>query len=307
MDFVKAKNFIYRNARPLDLARWKFFFENGTKEEVLECLSFYQNKDGGFGHALEADVWNPNSFPIGTWRAAEIIAELGGVSAKHPMIIKILSYLECKDGFDYETEQWTYTVPSNNDYPHAIWWEHKDMPKEFDPNPNASLAGFIVTYADKESDLYQFGIKMVKRSFDYMVEHCPIQDEHVIGCYISLYNYLINSQETMIVDMEKFKECLCKMVDSSLCLDFEKWGKEYVPMPSTFFSSPDSFLYNGREELASRECELIQKQQLDDGSFLVPWSWWTDYKEYEIAVNWWKSELIIKKLLFFKKFSQKSK
>lgn len=59
--FQKAKKFIYRNAKPLDLARWQYHFENGSMEAVLIALSHYQNDDGGFGHALEADAWNPNS------------------------------------------------------------------------------------------------------------------------------------------------------------------------------------------------------------------------------------------------------
>ena len=50
--FLKAKEFMYRNARPLDLARFQYHFENGRKEAVINVLSYYQNKDGGFGHAV---------------------------------------------------------------------------------------------------------------------------------------------------------------------------------------------------------------------------------------------------------------
>ena len=55
--FAKARLFIYRNARALDLARWRFHFEGADKSEVLAALSAYQNKDGGFGWGLEADAW----------------------------------------------------------------------------------------------------------------------------------------------------------------------------------------------------------------------------------------------------------
>ena len=67
--YEKARGFIYRNARPLDLALWKYHFENGNREDVLTALMAYQNADGGFGHALEADSFNPNSAPIQTWTA----------------------------------------------------------------------------------------------------------------------------------------------------------------------------------------------------------------------------------------------
>ena len=55
MDMEQAGNFIYRNARPLDLARWQYLFEDGGRENVLNILASYQNEDGGFGHALEPD------------------------------------------------------------------------------------------------------------------------------------------------------------------------------------------------------------------------------------------------------------
>ena len=54
MNFNKAKEFIYKNARPLDFARWQFLFEDGSRENVLSILKMYQNEDGGFGHALES-------------------------------------------------------------------------------------------------------------------------------------------------------------------------------------------------------------------------------------------------------------
>ncbi len=61
--YEKAEKFIYRNARPLELARWQYRFENGSAEHVLRALSAYQNADGGFGHALEADCFSPGFFP----------------------------------------------------------------------------------------------------------------------------------------------------------------------------------------------------------------------------------------------------
>lgn len=68
-DYKEIKMWMYRNARQIELSLWQYFFENGSKEAVLSSLLFYQNDDGGFGHALEADSWNPNSSPYTTLRA----------------------------------------------------------------------------------------------------------------------------------------------------------------------------------------------------------------------------------------------
>lgn len=43
---------------------------------MLTYLQAYQNQDGGFGHALEPDSWNPNSTPIQTATAIEILEEI---------------------------------------------------------------------------------------------------------------------------------------------------------------------------------------------------------------------------------------
>ena len=74
--YARAKKFILKNARPLDMARWNYLFENGSKEDVINILKTYQNTDGGFANALEPDCWNINSTPLQTWAATRIIKEI---------------------------------------------------------------------------------------------------------------------------------------------------------------------------------------------------------------------------------------
>lgn len=304
MKFNKCREFVYRNARPFALSLWKYYFEKGSKEEVLEMLSFYQNEDGGFGHGIEADFWNPNSTNMATWQATEIIAKIGGVESSHPIIKGILKYLDGGDGFHENTQQWTYTSPSNNEYPHAIWWEYKGEPEGFLSIPNAAFAGFIILYGEEDSSLYKKGCEMAVRSFEYLADHCNDMDEHEISSYQRLYDCCLKAGKVELFDMDKLQNYIKDMVNRVLCMDVEKWGKEYVPMPSTFIHSKEDFLYKGKEELITKECELIKKQQKEDGSFQVPWIWYTDYKEYEVASNWWKSEIIIDKLLFLRCFDE---
>lgn len=84
--FEKSKGFVYRNARPLDLALWKYHFENGSADEVLKILSFYQNEDGGFAYALEPDNWNTKSNPVATWAATQRLYEIEFCDKEHPII-----------------------------------------------------------------------------------------------------------------------------------------------------------------------------------------------------------------------------
>lgn len=163
--YEKARAFIYRNARPVDLARWQYHFENGSRDAVLNALSYYQNEDGGFGHAMEADSWNPNSSPIHTWCATEILREVHMTDTGHPIIKGILRYLD--SGKDFNGTYWNYVVISNNDYPHAPWWHtESESICHNDYNPTACLAGFIIRFADKGSDLYKKGCRIAKEAFD---------------------------------------------------------------------------------------------------------------------------------------------
>ena len=84
--FERARKFVYRNARPIDLALWKYHFENGNKDDVLTALAAYQNADGGFAHAIEPDFWNENSTPIATWAATCKLEQMGGVDRSHPIV-----------------------------------------------------------------------------------------------------------------------------------------------------------------------------------------------------------------------------
>ena len=81
--YEKARTFILRNARPIDLAIFKHHFEKGSAEDVISALSAYQNPDGGFGWGIEADNFNPASTPMGVWKATVYISKIGGTERTH--------------------------------------------------------------------------------------------------------------------------------------------------------------------------------------------------------------------------------
>lgn len=44
----KSRAFIYRSARPVDLAVFRHAFENAPAEDIITALAAYQNPDGSF-------------------------------------------------------------------------------------------------------------------------------------------------------------------------------------------------------------------------------------------------------------------
>lgn len=300
--FEKARGFVYRNARPLELARWRFHFENGGADDVVTALSAFQNEDGGFGHALEEDNFNPNSLPMGVWKAAEILDEIGFSDKSHPIIKGMLRYLESGSCFDKAHKQWLNTVPSNNDYPCAIWWAYNGE-SDFRYNPTAALAGFILKFAEKDSVIYQKALIIAKQAVEWFDANVPFNEMHVTNCFVRLYECLcITGADVCCID--SFKEKLITQVNNSICRDTSKWGKEYVSLPADFIRSNDSIFIGGNEELLKEQCRLVKQMQLPDGSFPVTWIWCNDYAEYHIAANWWKSEFCIGYMRFIRDFEE---
>lgn len=248
---------------------------------------------------MEADSFNPESTPMQTWKATKILQQIDFTDSAHPIVQGILRYLESGKSYLKKTKQWNATVKSNDDYPHAVWWSYSET-KEYTPNPTAALAGFILRHAPVGSELWNKGKDLAKDAYDWLVDKYPLSDEHDLTCYIQLYEDLVKADLTDVIDREDLKRRLIELVPMVICRETERWGRDYVALPSRFIRSKESIFYKGNEELVRQECEYLAKAQLEDGSFVVPWQWCTEYKEYEIAVNWWKSNMLLENALFVK-------
>lgn len=288
----RSRRFVYRTARPLDLARWKFHFENGTVESVLQALTAFQNDDGGFGNAVELDYWNPNSSPIQTWKATEFLKECGVTDSQNDVIQGILKYLSSGREFDPVRRVWFQEVASNNDYPHAIWWTYKPEKVQCLYNPTASLAGFYLKYGDISNPFWTTALEIAREICRQWLT-VGNDDMHVTSCMIELYEYCMAAQ-VEIGDMEALRQSLIGAVKMELEREADQWDDGYVCRPSHFILSPQSMFYPANAQLVHKEIKRILQRQLADGSFEVPWKWWTDYPEFEVAKTWWKADFCIK-------------
>lgn len=298
--FEKARAFVYRNARPLDLARWQYHFEGGSKDAVLTALASYQNEDGGFGHALEPDAWNLNSAPIQTWTATEILREIDFTDNTHPVIQGILRYLETTS--DFNGHYWYANVQSNNDFPRAPWWGFSGDPNHRcnNYNPTACLAGFIIRFADKGSALYKLGCGIAKEAFEAYIVQGLLNDMHSGLCYIRLWQYCEEAVVTDLIDLPALKEKLLSQVKSCITQNTAEWETSYICKPSQFFNTRDSVFYSDNNDIADYECEYIAKSQLEDGSWAIPWGW-NDYpEEWAVSKNWWKGNGAILNMPYLK-------
>lgn len=150
--YEQIRSWVYLHARQLDIARWQYFFENGSKEAVVEALSRYQNEDGGFGHGLEPDNANPHSSPATTHMAYGILKGIGCAEKEHPMMQGIINYIaNCAYFTDHG---WYWSIPSNNHYPCQPWYYFPNapwFPPDWPPENFCNGANFALAlkYLDK--------------------------------------------------------------------------------------------------------------------------------------------------------------
>jgi hypothetical protein len=117
IDRVGAERFIWSAARLLDRHRYAMLFAGGPVEPVLAALTAYRNDDGGFGHALEPDLRCPQSQPVHTLTALEVLHEAGRLNGEPAS--GATAWLESISVADGGIPP---AVPGFEDYPHPSWW-----------------------------------------------------------------------------------------------------------------------------------------------------------------------------------------
>ncbi len=294
MDKNAAIKYITENARPLELAVYRYFFEGGSNQAVIDELSKFQNADGGFGNALEPDFFNPNSSPIATNDAIITLSHVNALDKDSDIVKGIVRYLESHDSFNEDKKRWLFAIDSNKDYPHAIWWEKKgDGISKF--NPSISLSAFMVCYGNR-TPLYE---EIIKEGFDYLENSGEVSGDD-INCYLLAYELLTKNRIYDIIDIHVFKDLICNAIENCICKDTTKYGVEYVSMPSVIFAGRYlDFITPEIKPLIIAEKDILSKLQKEDGGFDITWKWFTPYPaEYEQARAWWRPRITIEKLLF---------
>lgn len=300
-EFEVIKNWIYRNARPLDLARWKYHFEEGDLPAVLEALAAYQNEDGGFGHALEADAWNPYSSPIQTGTAVERLLEIHFQDNTHPVVRGILNYLD--SGAEMDGNTWRNVIASNNDYPHAPWWHtDSDSTARSVFNPTAILAGFILRFADRESRLYTRGLSIAKE-----LEEIFLQDPHIemhpLICMVTLLECMDAAGVQEQFAYAELNAAAAKQITVLLERDAGDWSG-YTCKPSAFLKTPESLGFSDNAALVQKELDYILEIRNPEGLWNLNWTWAGYEQAFAISENWWKAHIAIEKLLLLRAFGR---
>ncbi|MEF2965776.1 hypothetical protein V3851_08040 [Paenibacillus sp. M1] len=303
--FQEISDWMHRNARSIELALWRYRFEGGNKDEVLAALSYYQNKDGGFGHALEPDCWNPNSSPYTTLYAIRLLRGIGFTHLQHRVFQGILKYLTSGEHItDYG---WPFTIPSNDHYPHAPWWTYNADSNSYESiGVTAELCGFVLRYAARNEEIYRKALDYTDALIKILKQPTNLGDMGVQG-YCALLADLEHAEPACRFDCDFLQKRLKKLVARSIERDIAKWP-HYNAKPSEYIKSPDSIFYPGNEEIVSAELDYILDSRHPGGVWDIAWSWFEHNekypKEFAVSENWWKAIKAIEQVQFLKNFDR---
>lgn len=301
---TEIKHWMHRNARELELNLWKYWFENGSREAVVTALTWYQNEDGGFGNALDADNWNPGSSPYQTSLAIRILGNIGFTDVEHPVYQGIFKYLYSEtDLTDYG---WRFCIPTNDRFPHAPWWQYNEERNLVESlGPTCVIAGFILKYMDPASVLYEKTINLVNQLLDSF-RTCENFGDMGIAGVMELIGTLKDLQFGDY-DYEALWKKTEGLVKKSIETDVSQWAF-YGVRPSNYISGPQSPCYEENKEIVEKELDYLEQTLPENGVWGITWTWFENNekyaKEFAVSENWWKASAAIDKLLLLRNFGR---
>ena len=282
--YGEIRNWVYRNARPLELALWRRRFENGPDGDVLNALRAYQNEDGGFGHALDCDNWNPNSAPYNACVAVGILTELKLFDPAHPMVGGMLGYLGATEFYSPELG-WHFTVPTNDAFPHAPWWSYS-VRNNHDNGFHATgaLAGYVLRCENEKNPAYGRALA-ASHAMAKKIAARGKGDIHEVGAYAA---WLPGARAAKLdFDLDAISETVAELVNGAIERDPAKWPR-YSMRPSQYIDGPESPYYLANEEILERELDYILDTRFDGGVWDISWEWGAYPDEFAIARRWWQ-------------------
>ena len=128
------------------------------------------------------------------------------------------------------------------------------------------LVGFAIRAAKEDSELCHLATRIAGQACDALLDKRIRPDMHPLSCFIRLLQAL-------------------RM-------------KGYRAKPSQFIRSKKSIFYEDNQTKAAAETEYILREQEEDGTWPVVWSW-PDYPEaWAVGRMWWESHIVIENLRY---------
>jgi len=298
--FNQITEYINHYGREIEKAYLNYHFFNGNKADVINALSTFQNEDGGFGHGLEADSWNPNSSPLTTSVALAMLYSIQA-DKNTPIIQNAIKFLG-NYYFDSNTATWQTIISSNNDYPHAPWWTYVEGGRNtWSFNPSIELAALMFHFASPEDQAYKNADLSILKAKEYLNNPNNQLPDH----FHEILNYLVAAD---ILQDQQLLDGILPYIESTICKDFSLSLTQYVANPLTYlrfdYTKNTMHYLLPYYKMMKENAEVLIEVLPDNDAWGITWTWGGNYPETFVkAESIWKAISATKKLLQFKKLN----
>lgn len=300
--FDRARLFLRTESRPLERVLFEVHFEAASAERVATELAAFQNRDGGFGRALEPDLRTPSSSALATSIALRILKDLR-CPAGHSMVRRSVQYL--LNTFDDIARVWRVAPHDTNDHPRAPWWrdENGSLARTFDGyviNPRAEIVGQLHHYAVLVPDEWLFDVTEDTLTALETVEPLGAGGGDDLVCAIRL------AETEAVPDYfcERLVNRIRAVAPAVVCRNPEAWNS-YTITPLKLAQSPQSLVADLLWEDLQRNLDVVIEQQTRAGCWEPVWSWGDFYPEaWEQARQEWRGYLTLDNLLVLRAFGR---
>jgi hypothetical protein len=303
--FERARQFIQTEARALDRALFAFRFEHAPADGAVAALSAYRNADGGFGHALEPDVWTPASSALATGIGLQILKEVG-CPASNPLVKGAIHYLLAT--WRTQDQVWRVIPPEANDHPHAPWWHDEDgsLARTFDQYliiPRAQLVGLLHHYAA------EVPAPWLEALTERTVADVENMDRLGTGGGDDLAYALSLAEEEALPDAyrQRLLHRLRAVLPGAVNRDPAEWHT-YTIHPLKVIHSPSSPVADLVEEAIEADLDYQIEHQTAEGTWDPVWTWRDAYPDaWAQARLEWRGELTLRTLTILQAFGRISR
>ncbi|MGF1656068.1 MAG: hypothetical protein ACFCU3_03720 [Verrucomicrobiales bacterium] len=292
-----SRQFIETTARPLEIARFRYAFDDAPAESVFNALKQYQNSDGGFGQTLEPDLRARESSVLCTTIAFQVLRSTQ-TNPDPSLIASAMAYF--LNTFQEKAGHWRIIPVSAEQSAHAPWWNQTGREDTFDSfslNPTAEILGYLYDHQDLVPA--ELLLRLSKRVILNLSELEKIEMHDLLCCL-----RLLQTRTLPEPVRGQLHQKLADLVNGAVSWDPTQW-KGYCLRPLQVIDDPQSPFLAGREESLRANLDYEIASQNDDGSWTPTWTWgdaWPD--DWTLARREWAGVITLEKLMLLQRFNR---
>lgn len=287
---------MYNRARDIDAALLNCLYDEMPTSFILDCLMFYQTKDGGFGSGLHIDNYNTNSSVYQIYEAYRLMDMVGlTCDCDHELYDKIvnksMNILYNREVL--KNNKWNPNTKTNDSFAHAKDFSYSENFSEWGYAPTAALLGYTLIFSKPNKAYYKKALKMIEVMLKDFYQMNKLNKYEFIS-----FNSFLNS----LKKSGEFKDEVCKveahltnLALESVSLDFEDLEAIH-PMDAAMYLNDPKL-----NELKDKELDYIIDSIEPHGLWENKRSWgYNKYAEEDSAKLKWIGAQSINNLFILK-------